>query len=136
MMGEPEKLPPSPQLTLVDQKEPESTLLTLGLRWILGPEGKGRQQAWAGPSSSGAGVQRALLSSTDTVLFPHLQQFITAGPGRHGICRQAPEPQSGESGRSEACPQGAPGAAETTSQPRSATRVRVGRPGLAGVILI
>ena len=58
MMGEPGKLPPRPQADpLVNQKE-ASALLTLCLRWIPGPEGKG-EAAGAGRVSSSR-AQRAL----------------------------------------------------------------------------
>lgn len=82
-------------------------------------------------------MQRALLSSTDTVITPICNNSSpTAGPGAMGSAGRRQSHRAGESGRSEACPQGAPGAAETTSQPRSATRVRGWEDQGLGVILI
>lgn len=81
-------------------------------------------------------MQRALLS-TDTVITPICNTpSPTAGPGAMGSAGRRQSHRAGESGRSEACPQGAPGAAETTSQPRSATRVRGWKTRAWGVILI
>lgn len=56
-------------------------LLTLRLRWILGPEGKGEA---ADTGRVGSSVQRALPSSADTAITPSRaihHPLLTTGPG-------------------------------------------------------